>query len=119
MLTEYMLKKVVPVLAREMPNHVGRMSALSEREILRDLNKWSDEKVDGFALREMMRYCTHAGLVRHLIAGSGVYYVATNEAEFRSYIERVTARIRKECIYLHALKSELKPQGEVQTKIEF
>ena len=113
MLTEYMLKKVVPVLAREMPNHVVRMSALSEREILRDLNKWTE------ALREMMRYCTHAGLVRHLIAGSGVYYVATNEAEFRSYIERVTARIRKDCIYLHALKSELKPQGEVQTKIEF
>jgi hypothetical protein len=102
-----------------MPNHVGRMSALSEREILRDLNKWTQEKVDGFTLREMMRYLTHAGLVRHLIAAGGVYYVATNEAEFRSYIERVTARIKKECFYLHALKSELKPQGEVQTKIEF
>lgn len=120
MMTEYMIEKVVPVIAREMPNHVGRLAALSEREIIRDLNRWTKEKVDGFALREMMRYCTNAGLVKGLITVGGVYYVATNEAEFRSYIERVESRIKKDCFYLHSLKSELKPSRvEVQTKIDF
>lgn len=120
MMTEYMIKKVVPVIAREMPNHVGRLAALSEREIIRNLNRWTKEKVDGFALREMMRYCTNAALVKGLITVGGVYYVATNEAEFRSYIERVESRIKKDCFYLHSLKSELKPSRvEVQTKIDF
>lgn len=119
-MTKYMIEKIVPVIAREMPAHVGRLAALSEREIIRDLNRWTLEKVDGFALREMMRYCTNAGLVRGLISVGGVYYVATNEAEFRQYIERVESRIRKECCYLHSLKSELKPAPvEVQTKIDF
>ena len=120
MITEYMIDRIVPVLVREMPNHVGRGHALTEKAICRDLNRWSAEKIDGFQLREMMRYCTHAGLIRRLVADGAAYYVATNDSEFRQYIERVEARIRKECIYLHALKSELKPAPvEVQTKIDF
>lgn len=89
-LTDYELD-IVPILARALAKRQGADQAVTNKDIQRVLVQ-SGYDINGARVRKLINYIRNNYLVLGLIGTSKGYYVSTDEAELRKYIQSLQGR---------------------------
>jgi hypothetical protein len=90
-LTDYEKQSILPVLIYNLKNCIGVDNAISNKEILKKLDKM-DITTTAPRIRKMIHHIRRKGYVNRLIATSKGYYVTTSKEELMKYVESLEQR---------------------------
>lgn len=91
-LTDYEKNDIVPALVERLKVRVGSSQAIRNKELCRILTANGLKGLSEARVRKCINYIRRKGLVKHLIANSKGYFVATSIEQAERYIHSLHQR---------------------------
>lgn len=91
-LTDYERDEIVPALSEFLRTRVGSKNAIRNKELCRIFTAKGLQGLNEARVRKCINYIRRKGLVKHLIANSKGYFVATSIEQAERYIHSLHQR---------------------------
>lgn len=114
-LSEYELTELLPILVKHLPRKLGVENATTGAAIRKGIELNLDFVISGARLRKLINYIRKNDLISCLIASNKGYYVATDNADVKRFIESLEQRE----VAIRNVRISMQRQLEQKTNIEF